>query len=213
MLNVHSFVFNAFQENTYVVYLEKGECAIFDPGMSSAAEENDLVTFITDHQLTPTALYNTHCHVDHVLGNRFIYEQYGLLPQMHEGEIPVLVAVQNIAPAYGLRYEVSPIPETFLNEGDTVHIGQYDFQILFLPGHSPAHIAFYCADQKILMSGDVLFRGSIGRTDLPGGNHELLLNNIKTKVYTLDPETTVYPGHGPTTTIATEKQTNPFIRA
>ncbi|MGO1243537.1 MAG: MBL fold metallo-hydrolase [Sphingobacterium sp.] len=213
MLQVHSFVFNAFQENTYIVYQEKGECAIFDPGMSNAEEENALVAYITEQQLTPTALYNTHCHVDHVLGNHFIHEQYGLLPQMHEGEVPVLVAVQNIAPAYGFRYEVSPIPETFLVEGDRVQIGSYDFQILFVPGHSPAHIAFYCADQKILICGDVLFRGSIGRTDLPGGNHELLLKNIKSKVYTLDPETTVYPGHGPSTNVGVEKQTNPFIRA
>ena len=213
MLQVHSFVFNAFQENTYIVYQEKGDCAIFDPGMSNVAEQDALVAFLEEHQLVPTALYNTHGHVDHVLGNHFIYEKYGLIPQMHEGEVPVLVAVQNIAPAYGFRYDVSPIPETFLNEGDHVTIGQYNFEILFVPGHSPAHIAFYCADQKILIGGDILFSGSIGRTDLPGGNHQLLLDNIKTKIYTLDPDTMVYPGHGPSTTIGIEKKTNPFIRA
>lgn len=213
MLHVHAFVFNAFQENTYLVYEEKGDCAIFDPGMSSAAEENALVAFIQQNELTPTALYNTHGHVDHVLGNRFIFDQYGLMPQMHEGEVPVLVAVQNIAPAYGFRYEVSPIPETFLSEGDTIKIGSHSLEILFVPGHSPAHIAFYCADQNILIGGDVLFRSSIGRTDLPGGNHQLLLDNIKTKIYTLPGITTVYPGHGPSTTVDFEKQSNPYIRS
>lgn len=213
MLHVKSFAFNAFQENTYIVYQENGPCAIFDPGMSSAAEEEALTAFIQDNELKPIALYNTHCHVDHVLGNHFVHQTYGLMPQMHEGEVPVLVAVQNIAPAYGFRYDVSPIPETFLIEGETFNIGDYEFKILFVPGHSPAHVAFYCAEENILIGGDILFRSSIGRTDLPGGNHQLLLDNIKNKIYTLPSDTVVYPGHGPSTTVGVEKQTNPFIRA
>lgn len=113
MLNVHSFVFNAFQENTYIVYDEKGLCAIFDPGMSNHEEEATFASFVEQNNLKPIALYNTHCHIDHVLGNHFIFEKYGLIPQFHEGEVPVIVAVQNMAPMYGFRYETSPIPETF----------------------------------------------------------------------------------------------------
>ncbi len=212
MLHVHSFVFNAFQENTYIVYDEMGLCAIFDPGMSNPKEEDTLVSFIEQNSLKPIALYNTHCHIDHVLGNRFLYEKYGLIPQFHEGEVPVLVAVENMAPMYGFRYETSPIPETFLVEGQTVTVGTHSLRLLFVPGHSPAHLCFYAAQEGFVIGGDVLFRNSIGRTDLPGGNHEQLLDNIRQKMYTLPDETVVYPGHGPSTTIGFEKETNPFVR-
>ncbi|TDS08467.1 MBL fold metallo-hydrolase [Sphingobacterium paludis] len=212
MLTIHSFVFNPFQENTYLVYDELGHCAIFDPGMSNAAEEQQFVSFIAENKLQPTALFNTHCHIDHVLGNRFVYEQYNLVPQMHEGEIPVLVDVEHRAPMFGVRYELSPIPETFLEEGGMVYIGDYQLHLLLVPGHSPAHLCFYQPEQKFLIGGDVLFRNSIGRTDLPGGNHQLLLDKIKTEVYTLPDETVVYPGHGPQTTVGFEKSTNPFIK-
>lgn len=210
-MKIHSFVFNTFQENTYVVYNDKGLCAIFDPGMSNKEEEELLTSFITQNDLKPIALYNTHCHIDHVLGNRFIFEKYGLVPQFHEGEVPVLVAVENVAPMYGFRYETSPIPETFLEENQTVTIGEDTLQLLFVPGHSPAHLCFYSSEAGFLIGGDVLFRNSIGRTDLPGGNHQQLLENIQQKIYTLPEQTIVYPGHGPTTTIGFEKDTNPFI--
>lgn len=146
MLKIQTFTFNPFQENTYIVYDEIGNCAIFDPGTSSTQEEQELTQFITDQKLTPVALVNTHCHVDHVLGNRFIFEQYGLMPQLHEGEVPTLVAVQNYAPMYGIRYEVSPIPEAFLQEGSEITIGSHILKTLFVPGHSPAHLCFYSAD-------------------------------------------------------------------
>lgn len=212
MLKVHSFVFNAFQENTYIVYDENGLCAVFDPGMSNRREELSLTSFIEQNRLKPIALYNTHCHIDHVLGNSFIYEEYGLIPQFHEGEVPVLVAVENMAPAYGFRYETSPIPENFLVENQTVAIGDHTLQLLFVPGHSPAHLCFYSSENAFVIGGDVLFRNSIGRTDLPGGNHQQLLDNIQQKIYTLPDDTIVYPGHGPTTTIGFEKETNPFIQ-
>ncbi|HLS94037.1 MAG TPA: MBL fold metallo-hydrolase [Sphingobacterium sp.] len=212
MVNIHTFTFNPFQENTYIVYNEKGDCAIFDPGMSNPQEERIFTSYIEEKGLTPVGLYNTHCHVDHVLGNRFVYDQYGLIPQMHEGEVPVLVSAESRAPMFGIRYDSSPIPETFLQEGETIQIGADALQILLVPGHSPAHLCFYGAQQNILIGGDVLFRNSIGRTDLPGGNHQQLLDNIASKIYTLPDNTTVYPGHGPTTTIGFEKNTNPFIR-
>lgn len=212
MLKVHSFVFNAFQENTYVVYDENGLCAIIDPGISNRDEELSFTSFIKQNRLKPVALYNTHCHIDHVLGNHFIYEEYGLIPQFHEGEVPVLVAVENMAPMYGFRYETSPIPEKFLTENQVVILGDYTLQLLFVPGHSPAHLCFYSRENGFVIGGDVLFRNSIGRTDLPGGNHQQLLDNIRQKMYTLPDDTVVYPGHGPTTTIGFEKETNPFIQ-
>ncbi|GHE46266.1 MBL fold metallo-hydrolase [Sphingobacterium griseoflavum] len=212
MLYIKSFIFNPFQENTYLVYDEDGNCAIFDPGMSNVAEEKTLLAFIEDNKLKPIALYNTHCHIDHVLGNRMIYDTYNLFPQLHEGEIPVLVDVEHRAPMFGIRYDLSPIPETFLQEGEAIEIGKHRLQVLLVPGHSPAHLCFYQADQKFLIGGDVLFRNSIGRTDLPGGNHQQLLDNIKEKIYSLPDETVVYPGHGPETTVGFEKTTNPYIK-
>ena len=212
MLKIKTFTFNPYQENTYIIYDESSKCAIVDPGMYGENDEKILTNFITENKLKPELLLNTHCHIDHVLGNRFIYDTYGLFPQFHEGELSVLIEVQNYAPQMGFRYDVSPIAETFLPETGKIKIGNDELKLIFAPGHSPAHLCFYSEEQKFLIGGDVLFRNSIGRTDLPGGNHELLLKNIKEKLYILPDEVTVYPGHGPTTTIGFEKATNPFIR-
>lgn len=212
MLKVKVFPFNKFQENTYIVYDEEGQCAIFDPGMSTADEEVVFSHYIEQEGLKPIALYNTHCHIDHVLGNRYVFEHYGLMPQFHEREVPILVAVENIAPGYGFRYDTSPIPETFLKDGDTIKIGKHELKILFVPGHSPGHLCFYTAADSFIIGGDVLFRNSIGRTDLPGGNHQQLLTHIQQHIYTLPEQTTIYPGHGPSTSIGFEKANNPFVR-
>jgi len=212
MIHVKSFVCNPYQENTYIVYDDEGITAIIDPGMYGAAEENAVKTFIESHNLQPQLVLNTHCHVDHVLGNRYIYETYGLLPQFHEGELPLLVEVQNYAPQMGIRYDVSPIAETFLPASGSVNFGPNKLTLIFAPGHSPAHLCFYNAENGFLIGGDVLFRNSIGRTDLPGGNHQQLITSITQHLYTLPDETVVYPGHGPQTTIGHEKQTNPFVR-
>lgn len=212
MVHVKILICNPYQENTYILYDETGSCAIIDPGMYGSTEEQALVSFIESHQLRPELLLNTHCHIDHVLGNRFIYDTFGLIPQFHEGELPLLVEVQNYAPQMGIRYEVSPIPEVFLPSEGEVMFGNHTLQIISAPGHSPAHLCFYSRDDGFLIGGDVLFKGSIGRTDLPGGNHQQLLTSIKEKIYTLPEETIVYPGHGPATTIAVEKLSNPFIR-
>lgn len=212
MIQVQSFVFNPYQENTYVLYDDSGACVIIDPGMYSPAEENTFSDFIREKELKPELLLNTHCHVDHVLGNKFIHDQYGLLPQFHEGEVPLLVEVQHYAPQMGIRYEVSPIPERFLPEEGAVQWGQHRLELIFAPGHSPAHLCFYHSGQRLLIGGDVLFRNSIGRTDLPGGNHQQLLESIRRRIYTLPDETVVYPGHGPETTVGFEKRTNPFVR-
>jgi len=212
MLKIKTFTFNPYQENTYLLYNEFGNAIIIDPGMYGDQEELELLAFIESNNLKPKFLLNTHCHIDHVLGNSFVNEKFGLLPQFHEGELPILIAVQNYAPQMGFRYEISPIGETFLNEGDSISLDNDELKIILAPGHSPAHVCFHSFAQKFLIGGDVLFRNSIGRTDLPGGNHQQLLDSIKEKLYSLPDDTIVYPGHGPSTTIGFEKNSNPFIR-
>lgn len=202
---------NPFQENTSVLYDETGECAIIDPGMYTGAEQNALVNFIRDNNLKPVLLLNTHCHIDHVLGNSFVFDQYGLKPQFHQGELVVL----NFAPVHaaqvGFQYQNSPLPDVFLPETGTISFGNTQLELIFAPGHSPAHLCFYDKNANIVVGGDVLFRGSIGRTDLPGGNFDQLIKNIRQKLFVLPDDCTVYPGHGPETTIGFEKQYNPFF--
>jgi len=211
MANVRSFTNNPYQENTYVLYDESGECAIVDPGMETATEQNRVVNFIRDNRLKPVLLLNTHCHIDHVLGNKFIFDQYGLKPKFNKGELPLLEAVVAYAPAMGIRYEVSPLPDEYLPETGSVHFGNTELDLIFAPGHSPAHLCFYDKNSNILIAGDVLFRNGIGRTDLPGGSMTQLLNNIQQKLFKLPDDCTVYPGHGPETIIGFEKRTNPFL--
>ena len=211
MIQVHSFVNNPYQENTYILFDETKQCVIIDPGMYTAAEQNAVTKFITEQKLKPVHLLNTHCHIDHVLGNKFIFDTYGLKPQLHEGELPLLTAVPSYAPAQGFHYEVSPLPEKFLPETGSINFGSSELKIIFAPGHSPAHLCFYSEADKILIGGDVLFYGSIGRTDLPGGNHAQLLSNIREKLFVLPDDTVVYPGHGGETSIGFEKQHNPFF--
>lgn len=212
MLTIETFTFNPYQENTYLLIDQEGNCVIIDPGMHSLQEQSYFKDFIVNNNLKPTLLLNTHCHIDHVLGNHFIHENWGLKPNFHEFEVPVLVSVENYAPQMGIRYETSPIPETFLQDKEIIEFGGHKIEAIFAPGHSPGHLCYYIADQKILIGGDVLFQNSIGRTDLPGGDHQTLLNSIQKRIYTLPEDVEVYPGHGPTTTIGFEKNTNPFVR-
>lgn len=211
MLQVQAFPNNPFQENTYIVYQESGDCAIIDPGMYTAAEQNAVVNFIKQHNLKPVMLLATHCHIDHVLGNKFTFDQYGLKPQFHEGELPLLNDAPTRGAQFGMRYEMSPQPETFLPETGTIQLAGSEFELIFAPGHSPAHLCFYAPKENFLIAGDVLFRGSIGRTDLPGGDFKTLISNIEQKLFILPDDCVVYPGHGPDTTIGYEKETNPFF--
>lgn len=211
MIHVKTFVCNPYQENTYLLYDESLECVIIDPGMYSGDEQNAILKFIAENKLKPVLLLNTHCHIDHILGNKFIFDTYGLLPQFHEGETYILNAVVAYAPQMGFQYEVSPLPEVFLPETGTITFGSSKLELIFAPGHSPAHLCFYSKADGFLMGGDVLFYNSIGRTDLPGGNHAQLIKNIREKLLILPDKVKVYPGHGQTTTIGFEKQTNPFL--
>ncbi|HMR86907.1 MAG TPA: MBL fold metallo-hydrolase [Saprospiraceae bacterium] len=211
MLQVKSFTFNDFYENTYIIFDETKECVIIDPGCNNEEERNKLTAFISQNELTPIHLLNTHCHIDHILGNKYIADAYGLTLVSHKGEVPVLEFGLQTAAMYHIPYEKSPAIEIFVDEGDTINFGNTNLEVLFTPGHSPASISFYNKQSNFLIAGDVLFQGSIGRTDLPGGNFEVLIRMIKNKFMTLPDETIVYSGHGEHTTIGIEKRTNPFL--
>jgi hydroxyacylglutathione hydrolase len=211
MLKIKSFVFSPIQENTYLLYDEFNNCAIIDPGCYFDAEKEQLTQFIKQTGLQPKMLLNTHCHLDHIFGNKYVAETYGLVPQIHPKEKLVL----EFAPTSGLMYNLPFDNYTgefiFLKEGDSILIGKDELSVIEAPGHSPGHICFYSAAQNFLIGGDVLFNRSIGRTDLPGGNHEQLIKNIKEKLFVLPGATVVYSGHGPETTIGDEKKENPYL--
>ncbi len=210
MLTVKSFVFSPIQENTYVLYNNKDACAIIDPGCYFGNERRTLQEFIEEQKLIPKILLNTHCHLDHVFGNKFVHDEYNLSLHLHEKEKPVL----EYAPEAGLRWNM-PFENyrgelIFLKEGDTVKLGDDELFVLFTPGHSPGSICFYCSAQQFIISGDVLFRLGIGRTDLPGGDFDTLITSIRERLFRLPDNTTIYPGHGDPTTIGFEKKHNPF---
>jgi glyoxylase-like metal-dependent hydrolase (beta-lactamase superfamily II) len=210
-LQVHYITFNPFEENTYFVTSPKGECIIIDPGCFDEAERQELNAFISENKLKPVLLINTHCHIDHILGNAFISNEYNLGLEIHEGELPVLNAGMAVAGMYGIPYNPSPQPIKYLKEGDVVEMGNVKLKVLFTPGHSPASICLYNEADKWIIAGDVLFYESIGRTDLPGGNYDTLISSIRTQLFTLPDDVIVYPGHGPETTIGHEKKYNPFV--
>ena len=210
MLQVQSFVFNPFQENTYVLYDETKACVIIDPGCYESYEKEELASFIEGNQLNVSLLLNTHCHVDHVLGNAFVKDKYKVKFFIHANDEPVLKAVKAYAPNYGFNLYHEALPDGYLTEGEFVSFGNQRMKILFVPGHAPGHVAFYHEESKTLIGGDVLFLNSIGRTDLPGGNFNTLISSIHNKLFTLPDDVVVYPGHGPQTSIGFEKKTNPF---
>ncbi len=211
MLKIKSFIFSPIQENTYIVYNEFKQCIIIDPGCYFEEEKETLKNFISQNDLTPTHLINTHCHLDHVFGNKMVAEAFQLTLHINEKEKAVL----NFAPTSGLMYNLPFDNYTgdfiLLKEGDKILLGEDELMVIEAPGHSPGSICFYCAKQNFIISGDVLFKGSIGRTDLPMGDHQTLINNIKEKLLRLSDDTVVYSGHGPSTTVGEEKRSNPFL--
>ena len=211
MFLIKVLTFNPVQENTYVLYNENKECIIIDPGCYSDEEKEALKSFIDKNELQPKMLVNTHCHLDHVFGNKYIAEAYRLTLQIHKNEEAVL----QMAPASGLMFNL-PFDNykgelIYLKEGDVVSLGEDSLKVIEAPGHSPGSICFYCEKQKFIIGGDVLFYQSVGRTDLPGGSHEGLIKNIKEKLFVLPQDVKVYPGHGPATTIGDEIKYNPYL--
>ena len=212
MLRIKQFTFSPLQENTYVIIGGQDECCIVDPGCYFGNERNELKEFIQETGLSPKYLLNTHCHLDHVFGNKFVHDTWGLTLHLHEKEKVVLDYAPVSGMNWGLPFDNYKGDLIYLREGDTIRLGDDKFDVLFTPGHSPGHISFYCAAQNFILSGDVLFRGSIGRTDLPGGNFDTLAQSIREQLYTLPNETVVYSGHGPETTVGKEKRTNPYVQ-
>ena len=212
MITVKSFEFNPVQENTYVLFTEKDACCIIDPGCYFKNERAALQEFVEQQGLSPILLLNTHCHLDHVFGNKFVYETWDLPLHLHEKEQPVLARAAEMGLAWGMPFENYRGELVLLHPGTPVTIGDDQLDVLFLPGHSPGSVGFYCKEQGFLIGGDVLFRGSIGRTDLPGGDHDTLLRSIREQLWPLPDETVVYSGHGEPTTIGWEKKNNPFFK-
>lgn len=210
MLKIESFTFNAFQENTFVVSDQTNECIIIDPGCYEKSEGDALIEYINDEALNVTAIINTHCHIDHVLGNYRMKEVFKTKLWINRIEEPYLRAVKTYAPNYGFNLYQESSPDGFIDEKEFVTVGTHELEVLFVPGHSPGHIALYDEQEKIILAGDVLFRNSIGRTDLPGGDHDTLIHSIQHKLFQLPDDVTVYCGHGPETTIGYEKKTNPY---
>ena len=211
MFQIKVFTFNPVQENTYLLYNEHNECIIIDPGCYYDHEKDDIKSFINLNKLQPKILLNTHCHLDHVFGNKFIAEEYGLILKTH----PLEKSILELAPASGLMFNL-PFDNyqgevAYLEEDDIISLRDDELKVIHAPGHSPGSICFYCATQHFIIGGDVLFQNSIGRTDLPYGSHEGLVKNIKEKLFTLPEDVKVYPGHGPATTIGEEMKGNPYL--
>lgn len=208
-ISVHTFSFNAFQENTYVLTDQKNNAVIIDPGCYSKAEQTELHQFIISGQLKVRALLGTHAHIDHVLGNSFVQRTFDVDYHLHVADVNTLRSVAQYAHLYGFEgYELSPEPAVELQGGEELVFGQIRLKVLFTPGHCPGHVVYYNEESGFVINGDVLFNGSFGRVDLPGGDLETLKNSIFNKMFKLPEETVVYCGHGPSTSIGKEKRTN-----
>ena len=212
MLTVKVFSFNPVQENTYILYNEKKQCCIIDPGCYFPEEKHKLKSFIDQNGLKPVLLLNTHCHLDHVFGNKFVHDQWGLILHIHEREKLVLEMAPATGELWQLPFENYEGKLAFIPEDSTINIGDDELEVRFTPGHSPGHVCFYDEAEGFAVSGDVLFNGSIGRTDLPGGDFDTLINSIQTQLFTMPDDTKIYSGHGPVTTVGLEKMNNPFVK-
>ncbi|MCE6991635.1 MBL fold metallo-hydrolase [Dyadobacter sp. CY323] len=212
MVQVQSFVFNPFSENTYLLFDETKEAIIIDPGCHDRSELAELSNFIEVNALKPVQIVNTHAHIDHVLGIAALKRKYNIPFALHKSDEPLLKAVKTYASNYGFSQFDEPEIDSYLVEGETVKFGNTELKIIFVPGHAPGHVAFVSEAAKFVIGGDVLFRMSIGRTDLPGGDHQTLLSSIQTQLFTLPDDYKVYAGHMEPTTIGFEKKNNPFFK-
>lgn len=212
MIDIKVFEFNAIAENTYLLYDETKEAVLIDCGCMTPAEEGLLSDFISQNELSLKRLLCTHLHFDHVLGNGFIYRKYGIKPEAHKKEVEMLPTIKEQIKSMGFPFPIEFVDvENYLVGNETISFGQSELTTLLVPGHSPGSLAFYSKKDGFIVVGDALFNGSIGRTDLWGGNYDMLIAAIKDKILSLPDETIVYPGHGPSTTVINEKLNNPFL--
>ena len=214
-LTIQPFVLSPFAENTYVVH-DGTEAALIDPGTSNNAERGIVEHYLVTNKLRVRHLLLTHGHIDHIFGCAHFADKLGAAAdhggwQMHEADLPLLRSAVVTAEAYGVRVDAPPDPTHFLTAGDTIALGAASFEVLHLPGHSPGSVGFYCASEGVLFGGDVLFQGSIGRTDLWQGSMDTLIDSIRQRVLTLPDDTRVLSGHGAETTVVAERRTNPFL--
>jgi len=211
MITIKIFVFNSFQTNTYLLYDETLHAVIIDAACYQEEEKREISKFIESEKITPVKLLNTHLHIDHVLGNAFITAKYGIEPEVHPGGLMLLKTAPEFASVFGIKFNNQSLPTHFIRQGDVVSFGHSQLEIVDTPGHADGSICFINHPQKFAIVGDVLFNGSIGRTDFPTGNYETLIQSIETKLLTLPDDYRIYPGHGPATTIGNEKQFNPYL--
>ncbi len=211
MTQIKSFVFNPFQENTYILFDETNECVVIDAGCNDTNEQLLLITFIEEKGLNVKKILNTHCHIDHILGNAFLVEKFNVPSIAHQDDLPLLQRANDMAIAFGFNIQKPPMPTVWVNHNDIIEFGNTKLKVLHVPGHSPGCIAFYCEKDGFVIVGDVLFKGSIGRTDLPGGDYDTIINSIEQNLFSLPENVVVYSGHGEKTTIGFEKNTNPFF--
>ncbi len=210
-MKVHRIVFSPFEVNTYIIADKSKECIIIDPACNNKQEQEYLTKFIKDLNLKPVKLINTHCHLDHVFGNKFVCDTYDLKTEASKEEEFNLNNAADAAKLYGVQME-KPYPvKTFIKEGDKIKFGFSELDVLHIPGHTSGSLVFFNDEEKFAIVGDVLFNGSIGRTDLPGGDYDTLISQIKSKLFKLNDATMVYSGHGLPTTIGKEKESNPFF--
>jgi glyoxylase-like metal-dependent hydrolase (beta-lactamase superfamily II) len=211
MIHIQKFTFNPFQENTYLIYNNEKDCVVLDPGNSNPVEDQQLFDFIEEENLQPFLIFNTHAHLDHILGNQSVHDAYDIPVALHPKEKEIYKSSPQLAQMYGMPPFELPEPTVWVDVDAPLKIGEEKLQLLFTPGHSPGEVSLYHEDSKQLIAGDVLFRESIGRTDLPGGDHATLLESIRNKFWPLPEEVEVFCGHGPETTIGHEKENNPFL--
>lgn len=212
MIQIKKFVFNPFQENTFVLYDETKEGIVIDPGCYETHEQEQISNFLKSEQINLVKLVYTHCHVDHILGNNYIAKTYELKPQLHKAGLPFFENGHKQGEMYGFSMEPSILPERFIDHNDIIKFGDSELKAVYTPGHVDGSICLVCQDQKFVITGDVLFKDSIGRTDFPTGDFDLLMKSIHTELFTLEDDFAVYCGHGPETSIGYEKVNNPFIR-
>ena len=211
MLKIKSFTFNPYQENTYLIFDDSKEAVVIDPGNYEAYENESISKFIDENKLQLKKIILTHCHLDHCLGNKYLNEKYGAELLIPFDERDLYKNVENIATLFGFANYSHLDENEYLKEKDKIEFGDIKLDVLFLPGHSPGHLAFYFKNDNVCFSGDVLFYNSIGRTDLPGGDYDTLINSIKNKLFLLNPDTIIYSGHGPKTILKNEMKNNPFL--